>query len=98
MVIGNVLTAQPQQMSLMERNDVIQHLAAAAAYPPLGDSVLPRTPEARPNRLEPARLQERTYLAAEFGVAVEQDIAVWTGPRQGLPQLSYDLIARWMRR
>jgi hypothetical protein len=71
MVIGNVLTAQPQQMSLMERNDMIQHLSAAAAHPSLGDSVLPGTPDARPNRLDPARLQKLTHLAAEFGVAVE---------------------------
>lgn len=70
-VIGNVLTAQPQQMSLMERNDVIQHLSAAAAHPSLGDSVLPGTPDARPNRLDPARLQKLTHIAAEFGVAVE---------------------------
>ena len=98
MVIGNVLTAQPQQMSLMERNDMIQHLSAAAAHPSLGDSVLPGTPDARPNRLDPARLQKLTHLAAEFGVAVEQDIPVWAGPRQGLPQLLYDPIGRWVRR
>ena len=39
MVIVNVLMAKPQQMSLMERNDMIQHLSAAAAHPSLGDSV-----------------------------------------------------------
>ena len=71
MVIIDVLTAQPLQMSLMERNDMIQHLSAAAAHPSLGDSVLPGTPDARPNRLDPARLQKLTHLAAEFGVAIE---------------------------
>jgi hypothetical protein len=85
-------------MSLMERNDVIQHLSSAAAHPSLGDSVLPGTPETRPNRLDPARLQKLTHFAAEFGVAVEQDIAVRTGPRQGLPQLLNDPIAGWVRR
>jgi len=30
MVIANVLMAKAQQMSLMERNDMIQHLEAAA--------------------------------------------------------------------
>ena len=97
MVIGNVLTAQPLQMSLMERNDMIQHLPAAAAHPSLGDSVLPGTPDARPNRLDPARLQKLTHLAAALGVAVESEIAVGTGPRQGLPPWLYDPIAGRVR-
>src|SRR5262249_25457213 len=71
MVIGYVLTAKPQQTSLVERNDMIQHLATAAAHPSPGDSVLPRTPHARPNSLNPARLQKVIHLAAEQGVAIE---------------------------
>jgi hypothetical protein len=98
MVIANVFLAKPKQMSLMERNDMIQHLATAAAHPPLCDSVLPRTPDARPHHLDPARLQQITHLAAEFGVAVEQDIAVRAGQRQRLPQLLYDPIAGRVRR
>ena len=81
-------------MLLVERNDMIQHLSAAAAHPSLGDSVLPGAPDARSNRLDPARLQKLTHFATEFGVA---DIAVRTGPRQGFPQLLYDPIAGRVR-
>jgi hypothetical protein len=71
MVITDVLTAKPQQMSLMKRNDMIQHLSAAAAHPSLCDSVLLGTPDARNNSLDPTRFQELTHLAAELGIAVE---------------------------
>ncbi len=71
MVIANVFTANRQQMSLIERNDVIQHLAAAAAHPSLCGSILPRTPDAGPNGLDAALLQEVPHGTAELGIAVE---------------------------
>jgi hypothetical protein len=71
MVIADVVTAEAEQMSFVQRDDVIQHLAANAPDPPFGDSVLPRTPNARPDGFDSARLQEREHVGAEFAVAVE---------------------------
>lgn len=72
MVVGHVLTANPPQMLLVQRDDGIQHLAAAAAHPAFRYSVLPRASDARADGLNLARLQERQHIAAELGVTVEQ--------------------------
>ena len=77
---------------------MIQHLTAAAANPSFRHSVLPGTSNACPNGLDPARLQELAYFAAELAVAVEQDVSVWTWQRQCFPQLLYNPVAGWMCR
>jgi len=41
-------------------------------------------------------LQELENLVTEFGVAVEEDVAVATGKRQSVAQLMHDPIARRM--
>lgn len=97
-IVADVLMAEPLQMSLVQRDDVIQHLMAAAANPSFHDSVLPGTSNACPNGLDPARLQELAHFAAELAVAVEQDVSVWTWQRQRLPQLLDNPVAGWMCR
>jgi len=42
-VVGDVLAERAFQMTFIEGNDVIQQVSAAASYPALRDSVLPRT-------------------------------------------------------
>src|SRR6516162_3784083 len=54
-IIANIFEAEPYQMSLVQRDHVIQHLTAYAPYPSLGGSVLPRAANARPDSLDPAR-------------------------------------------
>jgi hypothetical protein len=66
---------------------------AKFANPSFRHSVLPWTSNACPNGLDPARLQELAYFAAELGVAVEQDVSVWTWQRQCFPQLLYNPVA-----
>jgi len=48
-VVGNVLGQQPFQVTFVERNDVIQEVAAAAAHPALRNTVLPGTFEGSPD-------------------------------------------------
>jgi len=40
-MIGNILAEHPLQMAFIDRDDVIQQVAAAAADPTLGDTILP---------------------------------------------------------
>jgi hypothetical protein len=54
-IVADVLMAKPQQMSFVQRDDVIQHLTSAAANPSFRDSVLPGTANACPNGVDPAR-------------------------------------------
>jgi hypothetical protein len=69
-IVGHVFISKPFQMLLIQRYYVVQHLAATASNPALGDSVLPRAPDARANRFHTARLQELDYIAAELGIPV----------------------------
>jgi hypothetical protein len=46
-IIAYVLIHQPFQMALVENDHMVEQIAAAVADPALGDTVLPRTPEAR---------------------------------------------------
>ena len=55
-IIANIFQAEPYQMSLVQRDHVIQHLPAyAPPYPSFRDTVLPRTANARPDSFDPAR-------------------------------------------
>ena len=96
-IIANIFEAEPYQMSLLQRDDVIQHLTAYASQPSFRDSVLPRTANARPDRFDPARFQKAMHLGAEFAVTIIDDVAVWAWKRQGLSELLQNPIARRMR-
>jgi hypothetical protein len=43
MMVGDVLGKQPLQVPLVESNHMVEQLAAAAAHPALGDTILPGT-------------------------------------------------------
>jgi hypothetical protein len=83
-IIANIFEAEPYQMSLVQRDDVIQHLTAYAPHPSFRDSVLPRTAKARPDSFDPARFEKAAHLGAEFAVTIKNDIAVW-GLEAGMP-------------
>src|SRR5215471_21850069 len=80
-IIANIFEAEPYQMSLVQRDHVIQHLTAYAPHPSFRHSVLPRTANARPDHFDPTRFQKATHLA-------------WRG--QGLSKLLQNPIARRM--
>ena len=44
-IIANVIRQKSLQVSLVDSDDVIEKIAAAASHPALGHSVLPRTPD-----------------------------------------------------
>ena len=98
MVVTQVIAPEAPQVLFIQRNDMIQHLAAATADPALGYAVLPRSAYARANGLETAGLEKPAYIAAELRVTVEHDVLVATGKRQSLPELLDDPIAGRMRR
>ena len=50
-IIANIFEAEPFQMSLVQRDHVIQHLTAYAPHPSFRDSVLPRTVNTRADQL-----------------------------------------------
>ena len=77
---------------------MIQHCAASTADPAFGDSVLPGAASSHSKRANATCLKELEHLAAEFGVAVEQDVPLATGKRQSVAQLWHDPIARRLRR
>src|SRR5947209_13784905 len=66
LVIADVLKAEAHQVPLVYGDHVIQHLTAYAAHPSFRNSVLPRTANTHPDRLDPARFQERAHLGTEF--------------------------------
>jgi hypothetical protein len=96
-IITNIFEAEPYLMSLVQRDYVIQHLTAYASHPSFRDAVLPRTANARPDSLDPARFHKAMHLGAEFAVTIKDDVAVWAWKRQRLPELLYNPLARRMR-
>ena len=97
-VVGDVFTPQSPEVSLVQRDYVIEHFAANTSDPALCHSVLPRAPNADANWFHGTVLQKLENIAAELGVTVEQDVAVGTGKRQRLAQLLYDPVAGRMLR
>jgi hypothetical protein len=55
-IIRQILTPKPSQMVFVQRDDVINQLAASTADPSFGDSVLPRAPHTRSDRFDATRL------------------------------------------
>src|SRR5215467_6527546 len=86
-IIANIFEAEPFQMSLVQRDHVIQHLTAYAPHPSFRDSVLPRTANACPDSFDPARFQKAEHFGAELAITIKDDVAVWAWKRQGLSEL-----------
>src|SRR5215831_14083849 len=96
-IVANILEAQTYQMSLVQRNHVIQHLAPYVAHPSFRESILPWTADTSPDSLDPARLQKRTHLGPEFAVTIEDDVLVWAWKRQRLSELLQNPLASRVR-
>jgi hypothetical protein len=65
-IIRQIFTSKPSKVVFVQRDDVIQELAASTAGPSFGDSILPRAPQTRSYRFDATRLQERENLSAEL--------------------------------
>jgi hypothetical protein len=86
-IIRQILTPKPSEVLFVQRNDVIQQLAASTADPAFSDSILPRAPQTRSYRFNAARLQEAENLSTELCVVIKQDLTIVAGQRQSLAQL-----------
>ena len=92
MTITNIFEAEPYQMSLVQRDYVIQLLTAYAPHPSFRDAVLPRTANASPDSFDPARFHKATHLGAVFAVTIKDDVAVWGWNRQRLLRHACNLL------
>jgi len=82
-----VIANEPPQMFFVQRDDMVEDLAAAASYPALRNSVLPRRLDACVLRLETGCLQECDHIAIKFRVVVEDGITIRTSLRKRFTQL-----------
>src|SRR5260370_39413311 len=58
LVVVHVIANEPPQMLFVQRNDVVENLAAAASHPAFRSPVLPRCLNTHTLRSEACRLQE----------------------------------------
>src|ERR1017187_733357 len=70
-IIGNVLGEKALQMSLIQRDYVVEQVAAAASDPTLGDPILPGTLNRGTDRCHPQRAHRRWHFQAILRVMVE---------------------------
>src|ERR1039458_1008964 len=70
-IVGNVLGAESLQMSLIQRDYVVEQVAAAASDPTLGDPILPGTPNRGTDRCHLQRAHLRWHFQAILRVMVE---------------------------
>src|ERR1019366_1055071 len=72
-IIGNVLREESLQMSLIQRDYVVEQVAAAASDPTLGDPILPGTSNRGTDRCHVQRAHRRWHFQAILRVMVEQE-------------------------
>ena len=70
-------------MALVERNHVVEQLSPAASDPTLCDSVLPRTPEGCPDRLQSEVGDSYTDCLSELTVPIMNQEHVVLAEREG---------------
>src|SRR5258707_12678661 len=69
MVVTNVFREQAFQVTLVQRNYVIQQVSTAASHPTFCHSVLPRAAERSSDHFKSNRIHRVTHRFAELGVA-----------------------------
>src|ERR1035438_796063 len=70
-IIGNVLREESLQMTLIQRDYVVEQVAAAASDPTLGDAILPGTLNRGADRCHVQRANRRWHSQAVLRVMVE---------------------------
>ena len=91
-VVDHVLANQPPQVRFVQRDDVVEKLAATASNPTLGRSILPGCLNTGALRLEVRRLQECHHIFIELRIVIEDHITVFARLGKRFPQLLYDPI------
>jgi hypothetical protein len=85
-------------MTLVQNNNVIQELTAAASYPTFRSSILPGCSHARSFRCQSGRRQERGHGIIELRVSIEDHIPMGAGFRKRSSKLLDNPIRRWVPR
>ena len=75
-VIVHVVMDQPAEMFFIQRDDMVEDLAAATSHPAFGDTVLPGCLRTRLLGRQTRRIQERDKIRIELRVAIQDEIAV----------------------
>src|ERR1019366_5404923 len=70
-IIGNVLGEEALQMSLIQRDHVVEQVAAATSDPTLGDPILPGTPNRGTDWCHLQRADRRWHFQSVLRVMVE---------------------------
>lgn len=78
-VVIHVIAEQAPEMLFVQRDHLVQDLAAATPHPSFRNTVLPRRLDARSLGLQTGSLQERHDVAVKFRVSVEENVAIWGG-------------------
>jgi hypothetical protein len=66
----------------IQRDDMVEDLAAAASNPSFGGSVLPWGLNTRPLSLQSGRLEERNDVVIKDGIVIQNGVAIWTAYSQ----------------
>jgi len=98
LVIANVLADDATKVFFIQRDDVVEDLAAAASNPSFGRSVLPWAVNARSFGFQSGGRQEGNDVAVEDGIVIQNGVAVWGRVRKRFAQLLHDSVCRWMSR
>ena len=86
-VVIDVITHEPEQMSFVQHDHMVQDLSTATPNPSFRDSILPGRLDARPLRFQAGRVQKSDDPGIKFGIAVQNRVTVWTSFRKSLAQL-----------
>src|ERR1035441_7229148 len=70
-IIGNVLGEESLQMALIQRDHVVEQVAATASDPTLGDTILPGTPNRGTYRCHVQRADRRWHFQSVLRIVVE---------------------------
>src|SRR5664279_4057236 len=70
-IIGNILGEESLQMAFIQRDHVVEQVAAAASDPTLSDAILPGTPNRGTDRCHLQRAHRRWHFQAVLRVVVE---------------------------
>ncbi len=82
-----VIVNESSEMLFVQRDDMVENLAAAASHPALRSPVLPGCLHTRALGLHASSLQEGNHIRIEFRVVVEDGIMIWTSLGKRFTQL-----------
>jgi hypothetical protein len=98
--VPHVISDQPPKMLLVQRDDMVEDLAAATSDPAFRDSILPGRQDARLPGLQARRFHERDDIAVKLRVAVEDDVSIRRSFGKRFAQLLHNplggRVSRWV--